>query len=204
MLWFAGCTSGTPWNAAPWGAALGWPALPFFLAAPTRRTCAATCGWAGQEACGFFPGCHLPGVRPPGGADGLSDPRSFRGQVGPSGLGPDPTSCPGEAEKGLRGCAQLCLGQGQGPELGPPGSPARESTGLPPVPEGLQTQQLFCHFPFSPDGPAFWAAFPFWWGGMGAGHSRAERGGAVSVSACRASSRPRPAYTSPSPRGTRP
>ena len=173
----------------------------------------ATCGWAGQDACGF-PGRRLPGLPPQGGAEGLHGSRAAFGlrtftHLLPWGSG------------GSEGHAQLCLRQGQGPELGHPPSPTKECTGLTSILKGLQTQQpfLFLHFIFY-FFFIFWPCPPFvlwpcpqgsivFLGKQDAGgcHFLAREGwggtGGVCVS-CRASSHPSPANTSPGARGTRP
>lgn len=127
----------------------------------------ATCGWAGQDACGF-PGRRLPGLPPQGGAEGLHGSRAAFGlrtftHLLPWGSG------------GSEGHAQLCLRQGQGPELGHPPSPTKECTGLMSILKGLQTQQpflflyfifyfflFFGHVPLLSYGPVLRAALCFW------------------------------------------
>lgn len=81
-----------------------------------------------------------------------SGPTEPPGPGGILGLRTLARSFPGEAEKGLRGCAQLCVTpdflvtwEGQGPSWDLPCNPAKECTGPQPDPKWLQTQQHFCH-----------------------------------------------------------
>lgn len=145
------------WGLAPqWDVSLGcWPAPLFLPLLPTGRTCAGHMQ-VGRMPVAFLGAVSL-GCLHGEGQMGSQAPSSVWFQGASPGKAGLRASVPGEAEKGVRGCAQLCVTRlphsgrtgpraGQGPEGGHPSSQARESTGLQPVPKAADRAALL---PFS-------------------------------------------------------
>ena len=120
MLWSEGCTSGTPWSAAPWGCGFSpglavapgcRPALPFLLLLPGDDMCRPHEGGQGR-----MPVASLGAICP--GYLHWEGPMDFHGPSGAFGLGTLTHFLPWGGGAGSEGLCMVVDGAGRGPRAG--------------------------------------------------------------------------------------